>query len=143
MTEVDPVFPDRSVATTVTVLSPPLRSNTGLDQVPDPRVAVSQFTATLAIHPLSDTVPESVGNPITLSLFTCDVIVTMGATVSPLLVPPVLVVPLAVVNESILDALFGLPAASENTPVHTDTVMVPVDPDGVTVMVYQVELLLT
>ena len=143
MTEVDPVLPARSVATTSTVLSPPVRSYTVLDQVPDPRVAVSQFTITLATHPVSVTLPERVGNPVTISLFTCDVIVTIGATVSPLLVPPVLVVPLAVMNESVLDTLFGFPAASENTPVHTDTIIVPVDPDGVTVIAYQVELLLT
>ena len=84
MTDLDPVFPARSVATTSTLLSPPLRSNTVLDHVPDPRVAVSQFTITLATHPVSDTVPESVGNPVTISLFTCDVIVTRGASTSPL-----------------------------------------------------------
>jgi hypothetical protein len=34
-----------------------------------------------------------------------------------------------------------LPTASENIPVHTETVIVPVDTDGVTVMLYEVVLL--
>jgi hypothetical protein len=118
-----------------TVLSPPVRSYTGLDQVPDPRVAASPFTRTLATPPVSVTVPVRVGAPVMISLLTCDVIVTIGATISPLL--------LATVNESVFDAVFGLPAVSENTPVHTDTVSVPVDTDGVTVTVYQVALLAT
>lgn len=42
--------------------------------------------------------------------------------------------------ESIFDAVFGLPAVSVNTPVHTDIVIVPVETDGVTVTVYQVAL---
>lgn len=60
-------------------------------------------------------------------------IVTRGATVSPL----------PRVYESILDAILVFPAASENTPVHTDTVIVPVDTVGVTVTVYPVELFAT
>lgn len=69
MMEVDPVFPARSVATIATVLSPPLRLGTGLDQLPDPRVAVSQLTTTLATHPVSVTVPVRVGVPVMISLF--------------------------------------------------------------------------
>ena len=70
ITEVDPVFPARSVAMISIVLSPPVRSYTGLDQLPDPRVAASPFTRTLATHPVSVTVPVRVGTPVTMSLFT-------------------------------------------------------------------------
>lgn len=70
MTDIAPVFPARSVATIFTVLSPPVRSNTGLDQVPVPRAAVSQFTTTLATQPVSVTLPVRVGTPVTISLFT-------------------------------------------------------------------------
>jgi hypothetical protein len=69
ITEVVPVLPERSVATIVTVWSPPLRLGTGLDQLPDPRVAVSQLTTTLATHPVSVTVPVRVGVPVTIALF--------------------------------------------------------------------------
>lgn len=58
---------------------------------------------------------------------------TTGATVSAGVV-------VFTAYESIFEAVFGLPAASENTPVHTDIVIVPVDTDGVTVTVYQVAL---
>lgn len=47
------------------------------------------------------------------------------------------------VYESVFDAVDGLLAASENIPVHTDIVIVPVDTDGVTVTVYEVALLTT
>lgn len=43
--------------------------------------------------------------------------------------------------ESVFEAIERLPTASENIPVHTETVIVPVDPDGVTVIVYPVALL--
>ena len=58
---------------------------------------------------------------------------TTGATVSAGVV-------VFTAYDSIFDAVFGLPAASENAPVHTDTVIVPLDTDGVTVTVYQVAL---
>lgn len=70
ITEVAPVFPARSVATIATVLSPPVRSYTGLDQLSDPRVAARPFTTTLATHPVSVTVPVRVGTPVTISLST-------------------------------------------------------------------------
>jgi hypothetical protein len=136
MTDIAPVFPARSVATILTVLSPPVRSYTGLDQVPVPRVAVSQFTTTLATQPVSVTLPVRVGTPVTISLLLCDVTVTTGATLSTGTILPT-------VYESVFDGVDGLPAVSENTPVHTDIVIVPVDTDGVTVTVHQVALLTT
>lgn len=48
---------------------------------------------------------------------------------------------LLTVYESILDVVEVLPAASENRPTHIDTVIVPVDTDGVTVTLYEVALL--
>ena len=59
---------------------------------------------------------------------------TTGATVSA-------GVEVLTAYDSIFDAVFGLPAVSVNTPVHTDIVIVTVDTDGVTVTVYQVALL--
>ena len=47
------------------------------------------------------------------------------------------------VYESIFDAVEGLPTASENTLAQRETVIVPVDPDGVTVTLYEVALLAT
>lgn len=45
-----------------------------------------------------------------------------------------------VLNERVLDTLFGFHARSENVPLPTETVTAPVDTDGVTVKVYPVEL---
>ena len=67
--EVDPVFQARSVAITVIVFDPHTRDERTLDHVHDPRVAIAPFTVTLATHPVSDTVPESVGLPVTMALF--------------------------------------------------------------------------
>ncbi len=64
---------------------PPLKVERFLVHVPDPRVAVSQLTTTVATHPVSVTVPVRVGYPVTIALFRCDVIVTIGATVSVVL----------------------------------------------------------
>lgn len=44
-----------------------------------------------------------------------------------------------VLNESILDTLFGFQAMSEKVPLHTEIVTVPVDTVGITVKVYPVE----
>ncbi|MFZ2256295.1 MAG: hypothetical protein WAW30_07215 [Patescibacteria group bacterium] len=62
------VLPARSVANTSTVLSQGARSNTVLDHDHASSVAASQFTMTLATHPVSVTVPESTGKPVTISL---------------------------------------------------------------------------
>ncbi len=66
--DVDPVFPVVSVATTVIVLLPPERLYSVFVHVQLPRFAITPFTVTLVIHPVSDTVPESVGNPVTILL---------------------------------------------------------------------------
>ncbi len=80
--EVEPVFPDRSVATTLIVLTPPTRLVKAFDQVPVQRVAVAPFTKTLAMPPVSVAVPENTGEPLTRAPLECDVIVTIGAIVS-------------------------------------------------------------
>ena len=66
----DPVFPARSVAMTVRVFAPHTRFVRILDQLPVMRVAGIPFILTLATHPVSYTVPESVGVPLTTTLFT-------------------------------------------------------------------------
>lgn len=65
--EVDPVFPERSVARAVMVFAPFTRLLITFDQVPELTVAVIPFTETLATPPESDTVPEKVGEPVTVA----------------------------------------------------------------------------
>lgn len=81
--EVDPVFPAMSVARAVTVLTPPVRLLMVFDHVPHEMVAAPPFTMTLATPQESDTAPENTGKPLTVAPLACDVIVTIGAIVSP------------------------------------------------------------
>ena len=80
--EVELAFPTRSVATIVTVLSHPARSNMVFDQVPDQRVAAKPLTITLATHPVSMIAPVRVGKPLTIALSAWEVIVMTGGIVS-------------------------------------------------------------
>ncbi len=92
-----------------------------LDHVPDPSDAKNPFTDTLVTDdPELDTLPESVGNPLTVAPLAWEMMVTDGGVVTP--DDP---------SDSILEALFGFQAISENIPVHTDTVDIPVEVDGV------------
>ncbi len=100
--EVDPVFPERSVATILIVLSPHERETFILYQLPVQRVARAQFTVTLATHPESETVPKSVGVPVTRALLRCDVIAIIGLVVSGFAVT-------MIVRDTMVDAF---PAAS-------------------------------
>ncbi len=129
--EVEPVFPNRSVATTLMIFTPPVRLLITFDQVPVQRVAAAPFTKTLAMPPVSVVVPENTGEPLTRAPLECDVIATTGAMVSA--VAPI-------VYESVFDALFVFQAASENVPLPTETVTVPVDAVGVIVNEYPVPL---
>ncbi len=128
--EAAPVFPAVSVAITVIVLDHPVRPETTFDHVHVPSVAAEPFTVTLATHPVSVTVPEIVGEPVTVAPLACEVIATNGATVSLVLT----------LNESTLELLFGFQARSDDIPVHTETSIVPVDTFGVIVTVYPVAL---
>lgn len=84
--EVDPVFPARSVARAVIVLSPPVRLVTVFNQVAHEIVAAAPFTRTLATPQESVTAPENTIEPLTVAPLACDVIVMIGAIVSPTLV---------------------------------------------------------
>lgn len=84
--EVDPVFPARSVARAVIVLSPPVRLLRVFDQVFHERVAALPLRSTLATPQESVTVPENVGEPLTRAQLECDVIATIGAIISPIFV---------------------------------------------------------
>jgi hypothetical protein len=130
MIEVDPVLPATSVATTVMVLAHPTRPETTFDHVHVPSVAAEPFTVTLAIHPVSDAVPERVGEPVIVAPLACEVMATNGAIVSLVLT----------LNESTLDVLFVFPARSDTLPVPTEISTVPVDTVGVIVNVYPVAL---
>lgn len=65
--EVDPVLPAVSVAMTVTTFAHPVRESAALDHVPGASVADDPLTVTPTTHPASDTVPESVGAPVTVA----------------------------------------------------------------------------
>lgn len=84
VSEVDPVFPARSVAMTVITLGPAGSPVRIFDHVPVPRLARLPLTVTLAIPPVSDTVPAIVGAPVTRSLLLCDVMAIRGRVVSGL-----------------------------------------------------------
>lgn len=128
--EVDPVFPEVSVAIAVTVFAPEARSKRTFDQVPDPRVAAPPLTVTLATPPESDTVPEMVGFPLIVALLRGDTIEIIGSVVSAL----------PIENDKTFDTVFEFPARSENVPLPTEAVTVPVDIVGVSVNAYPVEL---
>jgi hypothetical protein len=80
--DVEPVFPARSVAIMVRVFAHCERLVSDVDQVHDPSVASVPLTFTLAIPPVSVTSPERRGTHVTVALFTCEVILTVGDTVS-------------------------------------------------------------
>ena len=63
-------------------------------------------------------------------------IATIGDSVSTAAPPPIL-------KTSEFDAVLGLSAISENTAAQTDTIMLPVESDGVTVTLYPVALCTT
>ena len=65
--ETEPVFPLVSRAITVIVLLPAVRLERTLAHVPAFTDAALPLTVTLAIHPVSVTVPEMVGLPVTSS----------------------------------------------------------------------------
>lgn len=135
----------------VTVFRPPVRSYMTFDQVPDPIVAAKPFTKTLATHPVSDTVPDTVGNPLTVELFNGELMAITGGVVSPVPVVqvpivqvpvvPVPVLPLSfIVKERTLDAEFRFHARSEKTPVPVTIVIVPEETLGIAVKTNPVEL---
>jgi hypothetical protein len=128
--EAEPVFPAKSVATTLIVFEPSTRLKSVFDQVPDQKVAGKPSTRTLDTQPVSVTAPVSVGKPLTIWLPVCDVIVTIGGVVSVL----------ATVKDSVFElSKLGFPAKSAIVPDQIMTDIAPVELEGVTVNVYQAE----
>lgn len=64
-TDVDPVFPETSVATILRLFDHGTKLGNTIDHVHEPSVARFPFTRTFATHHVSDTSQKSVGMPTT------------------------------------------------------------------------------